>query len=139
MPFDLPDLSPEFQFRTSRSGGPGGQHANKADTKVQLVFPLTDSKLLSQDQKRRALKKLQHRLTKQGELIVERGDQRSQKRNKEAAITALYRILRASLKRPRPRKRTKRPKRAEEERIQKKKEKGEKKRMRKPPDLGRDH
>ncbi len=139
MPFDLPDLSAEFHFRTSRGGGPGGQHANKADTKVQLVFPLTKSRSLSQDQKRRALKKLGDRLTKRGELIVERGNERSQKRNKEAAITALYRILRSSLKRAPPRKRTKRPKRAEAERIQKKKEKGEKKRMRKPPDLGRDH
>ncbi len=139
MPFDLPDLTPEFEFRTSRSGGPGGQHADKTASKVQLVFPLKDSKLLSNDQKRRALKKLGPRLTKNGELIVERGDERSQKLNKKAAVTAFYRILRSALHRPKPRKKTKKPKKAEEERLKKKKEKGEKKRLRKPPDLGRDH
>lgn len=139
MPFELPDLSPEFHFRTSRSSGPGGQHANKAETQVQLIFPLRDSQLLSQDQKRRAVQKLGDRLTKRGELIVERGDRRSQKRNKEAAITALYRTLRSALQRKPRRKRTKKPERAEEERLQKKKQRGEKKRLRKPPDLGRDH
>lgn len=139
MPFDLADLTPEIRFRTSRSGGPGGQHANKANTKVQLLFPLKDSKLLSQEEKRRACKKLSSRLTKEGELIVERAGSRSQKKNKEAAVKAFYRILRSALQREKKRKRTKKPKWAEEERLRKKKERGEKKRARKPPDLGRDH
>lgn len=139
MPQELPDLSSEFRFRTSRGSGPGGQHANKADTKVQLFFPLKESMLLSSDQKRRALKKLYAYLTKRGELIVERGDKRSQKQNKEAAITAFYRTLSSSMKRPRPRKKTKTPRKAKEERLGKKKAKSEKKQLRKAPELGRDH
>lgn len=136
---DLPDLSPEFRFRTSRSGGPGGQHANKANTRVQLLFPLRDSKLLPRSLKKKALERLNHRLTNEGELIIERSAHRSQKKNKEEAVKGFYRTLRKAVQRPKPRKTTKKPQRAEEERIRKKKERSEKKRLRKTPNSGRDH
>lgn len=130
----IPDLSPEFRFRTSRSGGPGGQHADKADTKVQLIFPLKASELLPSGMKHRAMRSLSRRLTKDGELIVERGQRRSQKANREEAVKAFYELLRSALRRPKRRKPTKKPRRAHEKRLEKKKERGEKKRLRKPPD-----
>ncbi|MFO8235258.1 MAG: alternative ribosome rescue aminoacyl-tRNA hydrolase ArfB [Bacteroidales bacterium] len=129
------ELHKEFKFNTSRSGGPGGQHANKVETNVELRFNINESKLLSQDEKERLIQKLSSKLTKEEELIITSDSKRSQVQNKYDAIEKFYATIEKALKKPKKRKKTKPPKAAKEKRIQDKKKHSEKKSQRKPPKL----
>jgi ribosome-associated protein len=62
--FDIDLLISELQFQTSRSGGKGGQHVNKTESKVQLFFDVNNSKILSAEQKTRILKNAASYLTR---------------------------------------------------------------------------
>jgi ribosome-associated protein len=128
-------LEREITFHTSRSGGPGGQHANKVETSVELRFNIYQSKLLLDEEKQRLYKKLGNKITKDGDLIITAESSRSQVHNKEEAIEKFYSTIEQALKKPKKRKKTKPPKAAKEKRIQKKKKHGEKKSKRKPPDI----
>ena len=70
MNFDDVDLSAEISYKTSRSGGKGGQHVNKTETKVTLVFNVQNSNLLTAIQKERILLKLRNRISQEGNLII---------------------------------------------------------------------
>ena len=59
-------LEKELKFNTSRSGGPGGQHANKVETSVELRFDISNSSSLNRQEKRRLFKKLANKITKEG-------------------------------------------------------------------------
>src|SRR5438105_4023899 len=118
----------EIVLRTSRSSGPGGQHAQKSETRVEAVFDVEASDALSPAQKRRVVAKAGPVLR----AIAQ--DERSQLRNRELAVERLVASLRAALHVERRRVATKPTAAARERRLEEKKRRGERKRLRRPPD-----
>lgn len=123
----LPDLSSEFEFRTSRSSGPGGQNVNKVNSRVELRFDVSNSALLTDTQKTILLQKLASRLTVEGVLILSSQEDRSQLRNKDLVVARFYELLTKALK-PVRKRRASQPTRASvERRIQVKRIRAERK------------
>jgi ribosome-associated protein len=121
----------ELRFRTSRSGGPGGQNVNKLETKVELLFDIAHSPSLTDRQKQILLSNLKSRLDAEGVLRIVSQESRSQWKNKEVAIEKLAELLRRAL-RPRKKRIKTAPTRASKERrVRQKKRIAEKKAMRK--------
>ncbi len=117
----------EVELRTSRSSGPGGQHAQKTETRVEAVFDVEASATLTDAQKRRVVAKL-------GPVVrAIAQDERSQSRNRELALERLEAQLAAALKPVRRRRPTKPTKAAKERRLVTKKQRGTTKRLRRPP------
>lgn len=107
----------EVLLRTSRSSGPGGQHANVTASRVEAVFDVAASSALSEAQKARVIERAGPRVTAVAQ------DARSQARNRELALERLAERLAAALARPRPRRPTRptagsRARRAEGKRAQ---------------------
>ena len=125
----------ELTFKAIRSSGSGGQHVNKVSSKVELTFNLSESLLFDDDQKERLLSKLQHRLTKEGVLILQCGESRSQHKNKEIIIKRFLVLIKDALKVPKKRKPTKVPKSVIKKRLKSKRKQSEKKVNRQKPDL----
>lgn len=120
----------ELTFKTSRSGGPGGQNVNKLNTRVTMLFDVAASPSLSDEQKRQVRSRLATRIDKQGVLHVVSQKHRSQEANRQAAVERLLELLREAL-RPRPiRRKTKTPASAKERRLKEKKHRGALKRQR---------
>jgi ribosome-associated protein len=117
----------EIELRFSRSSGPGGQHAQKSDTRVEATFDVLASQALSETQKRRVLAKAGPVLRAVAQ------DERSQWRNRELATERLVEALREALRVPRRRKPTKPTKSAVERRLEQKRRRGAVKRLRRPP------
>ncbi|MFV0375692.1 MAG: alternative ribosome rescue aminoacyl-tRNA hydrolase ArfB [Mangrovibacterium sp.] len=123
----VPDLSSEFEFRTSRSSGPGGQNVNKVNSRVELRFDVSNSALLTDTQKTILLQKLASRLTVEGVLILSSQEDRSQLRNKDLVVARFYELLAKALK-PVRKRRASQPTRASvERRIQVKRIRAERK------------
>ncbi len=131
----LPDLTSEFTFKTSRSSGPGGQHVNKTDSRVELRFNPQKSELLSDDQKEILLQKFSSQLTSDGDLIVVCQQERSQYKNKALAIEKLYELLHKALRPVKKRKATKPTRASIQKRMELKKQTAEKKKRRGKIDL----
>lgn len=123
----------EVRVSFSRSGGPGGQHANTSATKVQLRFDVAGSDALTEEQKALVRDRLGSRLTASGELVLEASEHRSQTRNREAVVARFAGLLAEALQPARTRRRTRRSRGAHERRLQGKRERAERKRLRKPP------
>ena len=132
MPFTIPPG--ELRFRTARSGGPGGQHVNKTSTKVEVLWNVVRSESLSDAQREWLLAKLSSRIDVRGMLRVASTDSRSQLQNRETAVDRINEIVRMALRVPKPRKKTRPPKRAVEDRLAEKKKRAEKKERRKNVD-----
>lgn len=80
------ELIKELKFRTSRSSGSGGQHVNKVSTKVELIFDIVGSKLLTPEQKLLLHENLSNRIDKLGQLHLFCEASRSQRLNKKAVL-----------------------------------------------------
>lgn len=129
------DILREIIFRTSRSGGKGGQNVNKVSSKVELVYDISASYSLSESQKEKLLAKLAHKLDSEGMLHVVSQTSRSQTENKKIAVEKLMTLLQNGLKERKKRIPTKPKKSATEKRITSKKKVGETKRLRSSKDL----
>jgi ribosome-associated protein len=111
----------ELLFRVSRSSGPGGQHVNKTDTKVEVLWHVGNTLCLNDDQKQRIAAKLANRINKEGYLGTTCQQTRSQLTNKEKAIAKLRAMVSKALEEEKPRKPTKVSKAVKEKRIKAKK------------------
>jgi ribosome-associated protein len=120
-------------FKTSRSGGKGGQHVNKVSSKVEVVLHVPSADFLSDEEKTLLMSRLAHQIDKIGNLHVIAQEDRSQLANKETAIEKLILILENALKVDKPRKPTKIPKAVIRKRLENKHSKALKKEMRKRP------
>ena len=129
------DLSKEFEFITSRSSGPGGQNVNKVNSKVELRFPLFDSKILTDEEKQIIFVKLYHHINSDGILSVTAQNERSQIQNKEIAIEKFYQWVEIALTPVKPRRKTRPTKASKEKRLAGKQVQAKKKENRKKPEL----
>ena len=117
----------EIEFRVSRSSGPGGQHAQKSETRVEAVLDVEKSTALTETQKRRVV-------ARAGDVLrAVAQDERSQLRNRERATDRLVEKLRQALAVPRRRVATKPSAAARERRLEKKRRRSRTKALRRPP------
>ena len=93
----------ELEETASRSGGPGGQHVNKSNTRVTLRWCLRESSALDPVARRRVEQRLGARVTRAGELIVHAGTHRSRERNRALARERLADLVRSALRTRAPR------------------------------------
>jgi ribosome-associated protein len=117
----------EIELRTSRSSGPGGQHANVTASRVEAVFDVAGSPSLTEAQRRRVMSKAGPRLTAVAQ------DARSQARNRELALERLRNRLAAALAVPRARRPTKPTRASRRARVEAKRRRGATKAMRRRP------
>ncbi len=117
----------EVRFRTSRSSGPGGQHAQKSETRVEALFDVESSAALTETQKRRVVSRV-------GPVVrAIAQDERSQLRNRELALERVVEQLRAALRVERKRVPTKPTAASRERRLEQKRRRSETKRLRRQP------
>jgi ribosome-associated protein len=117
----------EIAFRYSRSSGPGGQHAQKSETRVEALFDVDASSSLTDRQKHRVVRKAGPVLR----AIAQ--DERSQARNRELAVERVADALREALRVERRRVPTKPSKAAVQRRLEQKRRRSDTKRLRRPP------
>jgi len=120
MNFNKADLLKETIYKTSRSGGKGGQNVNKVSSKVELLFSVDNFELFSDDEKRLLNSKLQSRFNKEGLVQVICDEERSQYLNKQKALERLFMLLTKALHKPKVRKATKVSKAVKAARLDKK-------------------
>ena len=128
--FDEIKLKTELKFRTSRSSGPGGQSVNKVNTRVELLFDVWNSAVLSFDQKEVISNKLNNRINVDGILLLSSDETRSQFKNKELVISRFIQLLNVALAPVKKRKATKRSRASVEKRLRNKKYQSDKKKNR---------
>jgi ribosome-associated protein len=117
----------EVAIRTSRSSGPGGQHANVTDSRVEAIFDVEASSALSDAQKRRVISRVGPRV------VATAQDARSQSRNRELALERLRTRLAAALATRRARRPTSPTQASVRRRLEEKRRQSERKRERRPP------
>jgi ribosome-associated protein len=123
----------ELRWRFSRSGGPGGQSVNTADSRVELLFDVASSPSLPVYLRDRAVQRLGARLV-DGVVTVTAEEHRSQLRNRESALRRLAELLRDAIAPPPPKRRPTRPTRGSQvRRLDGKRKAGDTKRLRRPP------
>jgi len=127
MDYKIEDIEREVFFKTARSGGKGGQHVNKVETKVEAWWPVKQTNLFSKDEKERIFQKLAHKINKAGCLVCVVSDTRSQLENKLIALKKLQLLIAQSLIVPKKRENTKPTKGSIEKRLENKKKQSDKK------------
>lgn len=125
----------EATFKTSRSGGKGGQNVNKVSSKVELILHIPSASFLTEEEKSLLMERLAHRLDQEGNLHIVSQEDRSQLMNKERTILKLIALLKSALHIQKIRKTTKTPKSVIRKRLQDKQNVSTKKSLRKRPAL----
>ena len=120
----------ELSFRASRSGGPGGQHVNTSSTRVELLWNLDRSSVITEDERERLRLKLAARLDAQGNVRVVASASRSQAQNRVDAERKLNALVRRGLEVPKARHKTRPTRSSVEARLQSKRKLSDKKRER---------
>ena len=123
-------LNREVEFRTSRSSGPGGQHVNKTESRVELLWSPQESDCLTEDQKMLVASRLSNRITDDGVLILASEKYRSQHRNKADVTERFLDLVTSSLVPVKKRKPSRPTRSSVEKRIRSKKIRGDIKRTR---------
>ncbi len=123
----------ELRFKTSRSGGPGGQHVNTTDTRVELIWDLGRTTTLGAGEKQRCMRALRTYLDRAGRVHLVSQRHRSQRRNREEACARLVRLVRAALVPPKRRIPTRPTKAARARRLEQKRRRSRIKRWRAAP------
>jgi ribosome-associated protein len=123
-------LKNEVRYKTSRSSGPGGQHVNKTESRVELFWDLPESDCLDDGQKTLLSKRLESRLTEGGMLILSCEEHRSQYQNRVKVTERFVQLVMQNLVPPKKRFPTKPTRTSVEKRLEKKKRRGEIKRSR---------
>ena len=111
MEFPGKNLLKEISFKTSRSGGKGGQNVNKVSSKVELNLNINTFSLFTDEQKQILLQKLANRINSEGILQIITEEERSQLLNKQKSLLKLQQLIKKALYQPAARKATK-PKRS---------------------------
>ena len=114
----------ELWFTASRSSGPGGQHANKASTRITLYWNLASTTALRGVWRQRVINRLRHRLDQDGVLQVSAEDERSQLRNKGLARERLAALVAQALVVPKYRRKTRPSRNSQRRRVDQKKQRG---------------
>ena len=120
----------ELVARASRAGGAGGQHVNTSSTRIELLWNVGATRVLSDDQRDRVRQKLISRLDAEGNVRVVASDRRSQRQNRESAESRLAELVRVALLVPKKRRATKPSRGAMQARLDSKKRLSDKKRER---------
>jgi ribosome-associated protein len=120
----------ELDFRFSRSSGPGGQHAQKSSTRVELLFDVASSPSLTDSQRARVLKRLAGYVDSAGVLHLTAQSERSQLRNREEVVIRFQSLMRQALRRRKRRKPTKPTAKSKERRLKEKRRHSEIKKSR---------
>ena len=120
----------ELRFRFSRSSGPGGQHAQKSSTRVELLLDVNNSPSLTEEQRERVQKRLAQYIDSKGLLHLAAESERSQLRNREEVVDRFQSLMRSALKRRKRRKPTKPTAASKEKRLKAKRRRSEKKKTR---------
>ena len=115
----------ELQYRYSRSGGPGGQHVNRTESQVELLWDVRNASGLSKTQRYRIERALANRIDKDGILHLTASERRSQLQNKKAVTDRFVALLREAIKPPKKRIPTKPSSSAREKRLQEKRHRSE--------------
>jgi ribosome-associated protein len=127
---NIHQLQTEVSYKTSRSGGKGGQNVNKVSTKVELDFDVNHSKLLTEEQKEIILLKLSSRINSLGVLQIVSQSERTQLKNKKVALAKFYELIELAFFIKKRRKATRIPRRVIEKRLKDKKRNSEVKKLR---------
>ena len=123
----------EIEESFIRAAGPGGQHVNTSSTAVQLRFDVRHSPSLPDDVRARLERLAGQRLTREGVLVLQAQGERSQKRNREEALSRLVALVRAAARPPVKRRPTKPTKASKQRRLDSKKRHGALKSLRRGP------
>jgi ribosome-associated protein len=124
----------DLNWRFDPSGGPGGQHANRASSRVELSFNLRSSGAFPAELRDHMVRRLESRAP-EGMIRVVAADSRSQWRNRQTARRRLVSLLEESMRKPRKRRPSKPGKAARERRLEDKRRRSEKKSGRRPPTI----
>lgn len=124
-----------YSERFIHSSGPGGQNVNKVASAVELRFDVDKSTVLSEDVRARVKKAAGNKLTSDGEIIIVAKKYRTQERNRTEARVRLAALVRGALTPPRKRKKTRKPRKAHQNRLDNKKKHSQKKQNRRPPSV----
>ena len=126
----------ELEFSTSRSSGPGGQHANKTSSRVTLRWHLERSSVLTTAQKDRVRRRHGHRIDTNGYVLIHVETERSQLRNKEEAKSRLVALLLDGLQIEKGRRNTRPTKASKKRRLDNKRQRSDQKKLRRKPVQG---
>jgi ribosome-associated protein len=120
----------EIEINVSRSGGPGGQHVNRTESKVSVYWNIKNTRVLTDEQKLRVLNNIHAHVSSDGTVIIQNSESRSQQQNKQTALATLAAVIRKALYIPKKRMKTKISKAVKEARLQEKSRRSSLKKLR---------